>query len=154
MGLFGGPSEPVDSALAQKLIASDKDLKQANVALSKNQVAIKSDLSASGEELLMLAAGTTSAAMSPGILVITNQSSAFYVKGKLSKRIPHSEVHSTRLLQRQVGGMLVVIQTFTSELDYQPNDLDRYGHLLQVEVATQRPAQAICATIDGITGRA
>ncbi|WP_147455983.1 hypothetical protein [Nocardioides mangrovicus] len=154
MGIFSGPAEPVDQVPLQKHVVSDKDLKGAKKALARNQAVINSDLSSSGEGLLLLAVGPVNGSMTTGVLAVTNQSVASYVKGKCDKRYDLSEVHSTKLMTRPTGTMLAYIHTFKSELDFSRSDVMRFGHIISIEVGTPRPAQAICSVIDGVTGRA
>lgn len=151
MGLFGGPAEGVDPSLGLKLVVSESELKRAHKTLARNQAQIAADLAATGEELLMLAAGNFT--LRDGILAVTTASSVAYVKGKRDKAIPHSDVYGTKLLQTPGGRMIVEIPTFKSELDFRPNDPKRYGHIIQMEVETERPAQEVCSTVGNITGR-
>lgn len=114
----------------------------------KEAEAIGRILAASGETPLVIAQDT---AFDTRVVVVTDKR-AFQIKGgKIRMELAHSQVQLTRL-RPLFDGVLVIVESFAANQDYQPTDPRRDEHILQAKVATPDIADLVRGQIDRIIG--
>lgn len=136
----------IESVLA--LPPDKRQAKQATKAVEKESASITAVMGTQETPLLV----AHNSGLDNDVLVVTDQRSFTIKRGKVRRELAHHEVHSTRLAVMPRGTILVGIDSHVSVLDYAPNDSKRFMHIVQVEVATPRIANMICALIDARLG--
>jgi hypothetical protein len=117
--------------------------KWADKELAKESGAIISELTRTGEVCLVLAHDARS-----GMVVVTDQRTFILKRGRIRKQLRHEEVAETMLGTMPNGSTIVTIESIESRLDYSPTDAMRYEKVINVEVATPRIGNIICAHVD------
>lgn len=114
----------------------------------KEAQAIGRILAARGEVPLAIAQDT---AFNTRVVVVTDKRTFQIKGGKIRMELAHSQVQLTRL-RPLFDGVLVIVESFTANQDFQPADPRRDEHILQAKVATPDLADLIRGQIDRMIG--
>lgn len=124
-------------------------VKSARKAMEKESASLASLLSGSGEKCLLVAHDMD---MYSHLVVVTDRRTFQFKRGRVQKELAHSDVAATSLKAHPNDYILVIIESYSSRLDYSPQDSMRFTKILMPHVATPRIGQAICSVIDQLAG--
>lgn len=146
MGLFSSAPATVDPSLEGIFIGGCAE-KHRNKGLSmlgrmqRHILAVTSDLRPGEEPVLLAVDCLAGGKPHSDFLLVTNQRSA-EISGSYVKEIEHDEVAEIEVMAGQFN-ISVFIHSQTSRLDYNPNDSERFEHIILHNVATPRQANQI-----------
>jgi hypothetical protein len=150
MGIFssGGSEQIASRVAAATMLPPDHEkyrLKVARKTIARESAAIMRETA--GENILLVA--HSSALGSGDQAFVATESRVFTIrKGVVARSFFYAEIAETTLGAMPNGGTFVSIDSIASRQDYAPNDSRRFSQILQLEVATPRIGNAVCAVID------